>query len=272
MAVNTSAMIAIFLVIIFQCNPVAYNWDKKIAGGTCIDQGIFIVLSAATTIFTDLLMLMFPFWIVMGLKMPRKTKIGVIGLFLLGGVQVDYILPIKYLLMSPSVTVVGVIRLFLLVRGLFFPASLGPDPTHNIGFVTSAVETNLAIMAASAPAVKPLFRKWFPRLFSSARSTDYTGGPYSSGTGRYASRTVGGSTMKGSKSDRNTFEMNSRRGQSVLESTDRVDSEEEIMTFNGIVKTTNVSIQYVERAADGDRGWSKSRTDDYGMRTSMQSL
>jgi hypothetical protein len=85
MALNTSAMIAIFLVIIFQCNPIAYNWDKTIAGGTCIEQKIFVVLSAATTIFTDILMLVFPFWIVMGLNMPRRTKIGVIGIFLLGG-------------------------------------------------------------------------------------------------------------------------------------------------------------------------------------------
>jgi hypothetical protein len=85
MAVNTSAMVAIFLVVIFKCNPIAYNWDKTIAGGTCIDQGIFVVLTGATTIFTDILMLMFPFWIVMGLKMPRRTKIWVIGIFLLGG-------------------------------------------------------------------------------------------------------------------------------------------------------------------------------------------
>lgn len=177
---------------------------------------------------------------------------------------------VKSLLISSSVTVVGIVRLVLLVEGFFYPKVLGPDPTYNIGFVASAVETNVAIMAASAPAVKPLFRRWFPRLFSSAGPTD---GPYSGGTGRYASRTVGGSTLKGSgRSGRNTFEMRSKRGQSETESSSRGDSEEKIMTFDGIVKTTNVSVQYADRAEDRDRDSSKSRTDDYGMRNSVESL
>ena len=52
----------------------------------------------------------------------------------------------------------------LLVQGLFMlPGS--PDPDGNVGFATSAIETNLAIITASAPALRPLLRSWFPRLF-----------------------------------------------------------------------------------------------------------
>lgn len=52
----------------------------------------------------------------------------------------------------------------LLVQGLFgLPGS--PDPDGNVGFATSAIETNLAIITASAPALRPLLRTWFPRLF-----------------------------------------------------------------------------------------------------------
>lgn len=50
-----------------------------------------------------------------------------------------------------------------LIKGLFFPA--GQDPTYSIGFVTSAIETNLAIITASLPALKPLFKRWFPSVF-----------------------------------------------------------------------------------------------------------
>lgn len=35
----------------------------------------------------------------------------------------------------------------------------------NIGFVTSAIETNLALITASVPALRPLLRTWFPKLF-----------------------------------------------------------------------------------------------------------
>lgn len=62
------------------------------------------------------------------------------------------------------------------------------DPTYNIGFVTSAVETNLALITASAPAMMPLLRSWFPSMFggggSGASKTGRTGrtGVSSAGT------------------------------------------------------------------------------------------
>ncbi|RYP52210.1 hypothetical protein DL769_010716 [Monosporascus sp. CRB-8-3] len=43
------------------------------------------------------------------------------------------------------------------------PSSLDPD--GKFGFATSAIETNLAIITASAPTLRPLLRAWFPRLF-----------------------------------------------------------------------------------------------------------
>lgn len=50
-----------------------------------------------------------------------------------------------------------------------------PDPTYNIGFVTSAIETNLALITASAPAMMPLLRSWFPSLFGGAGGMGRTG-------------------------------------------------------------------------------------------------
>ena len=67
------------------------------------------------------------------------------------------------MLISNRVTITGIIRLALLIRGLYFDP--GPDPTYNIGFVISTIETNLAIITASVPALKPLFRRWFPSVF-----------------------------------------------------------------------------------------------------------
>ena len=59
-------------------------------------------------------------------------------------------------------------RLVWLVDISFYPP--GHDPTYDIRFTYSAVETNLAIIAASAPALRGLVVKWFPRFFSSLTS------------------------------------------------------------------------------------------------------
>jgi hypothetical protein len=78
-------MIAIFIIVIFQCTPIKYNWDLSIKDGHCIQQGAFYVATSTVTLFTDILVLAIPFWIVMGLKMATKTKVAVLGVFFLGG-------------------------------------------------------------------------------------------------------------------------------------------------------------------------------------------
>lgn len=81
-------MVAIFIVVIFQCTPIEANWwtpsEMAAKNGQCIKQGAFYVVTAALTIFTDILVLLVPFWIVMGLKMARRMKVAVIGIFFLG--------------------------------------------------------------------------------------------------------------------------------------------------------------------------------------------
>ncbi|KUJ18746.1 uncharacterized protein LY89DRAFT_504150 [Mollisia scopiformis] len=259
-AVNTALMIAIFITVIFQCLPIAYNWDTTIKGGHCVAQGAFYVATTTLTLFTDILVLALPFWIVMGLKMERKTKIAVIGIFFLGFI----------------VTVIGVIRMVLIIQVFFLPA--GPDPTYTIGFCTSAIEINVAIMTASAAAMKPLFKRWFPRFFSAlSNSGPYSDGPYAGGTGRYTRNGTNGtkhkSVLKGGHGGFELKGMRGERGLTEIQSQNRDGSEEEIMTFDGIVKTTNVSVKYAERDVDSVRAGQHSRkTSDYGMRTSVESL
>lgn len=81
---NIALMIAIFLVVMFQCSPVAFNWDPTIEGGRCIKQGTFYLVTAALTIFTDVLVLGIPIWIFADLQMKLKMKIALICVFLLG--------------------------------------------------------------------------------------------------------------------------------------------------------------------------------------------
>ena len=61
----------------------------------------------------------------------------------------------------------GISRLVLLVRGLYVVLDQ-PDPASNISFVVIAIEANLSIITASAPALRPLLREWFPSSSSSS--------------------------------------------------------------------------------------------------------
>ncbi|KAH8602335.1 hypothetical protein B0O99DRAFT_735762 [Bisporella sp. PMI_857] len=149
LALTVGLLVAIGSAMVLQCIPISSIWDPSI-DGKCIAQGELFVVQAVSAIVTDVLVLMLPFWIVTGLAMERRLKIAVVGIFSLGFI----------------VTLAGIIRLALLIQGLYFLDSLGPDPTYNIGFTVSAIQTNLAIITASAPALKPLFRSWFPSISS----------------------------------------------------------------------------------------------------------
>ncbi|KIH94417.1 hypothetical protein SPBR_05900 [Sporothrix brasiliensis 5110] len=292
-ALNLMLMVAIFIVVIFQCTPIRFNWDTTIVGGHCINQGVFYLATAALTIFTDVLNLALPFWVFLDLKMPVRVKIALLFVFLLGGI----------------VTVVGIVRLVFIYDGFF--TAPGPDPTYSLGFCTSAIETNLAIICASAPSLRGLVRSWFPRFFSSNRpaydyrypdSNGYGGGrrgtnnnnPYgtSSVTTNIAARrnkengigpdngpstdglgaNAAGASRRGVGG---TFALRDLKGGSKTHTAVNSSpsaSEEEIMTYNGIVRTTNVQVHYdgsSERKGSTNRDRSGDRGSSMGMRTSI---
>ncbi|CAK7230582.1 hypothetical protein SCUCBS95973_007624 [Sporothrix curviconia] len=287
-ALNLSLMVAIFLVVIFQCAPIRYNWDTTIEGH-CVAQGTFYVATAALTIFTDVLNLALPFWVFLDLKMPTRVKIALLFVFLLGAI----------------VTVVGIVRLVFVYRA-FFEAP-GDDPTYSLGFCTSAIETNLAIICASAPSLRGLIRTWFPTFFSSAGPTydyrygDSNGyGPGRRGTNPYGAGSVttniasrhnkepggaGGVTSTdglgsnaagtGRRGVGGSFALRDLKGGSKTHTAVNSSpsaSEEEIMTYNGIVRTTNVQVHYdanSERKGSVSRDRSGDRGSSMGMRTSI---
>ncbi|KAL1837086.1 hypothetical protein VTJ49DRAFT_4296 [Mycothermus thermophilus] len=165
--INISQMVAVFFAILLQCIPVAFNWDPTIPGGYCVDRRVLYISTAVFNIVMDILIIGFPLWIFSKLRIPKRTKIGLLIVFTLGFL----------------VTITSIIRLVLLVQGLFMvPIFPNSDP-NNVGFVTSAIETNLALITASAPALRPIFRSrdrggWFARTIMATVATSTTrGGP-----------------------------------------------------------------------------------------------
>ena len=85
---NAAEMVAVFLVVIFQCSPIEANWNVALlapgGGGKCIDQIAFGLSTAVLTIVTDLFVLALPIYIFFDLQINKRTKLALIFVFMLG--------------------------------------------------------------------------------------------------------------------------------------------------------------------------------------------
>lgn len=170
-----------------------------------------------------------------------------------------------------SVTITSVVRLVLLLQGLF-GLRVFTDPSNNIGFVSSAIETNLALVTASAPALRPFFRRrenggWFPRTsVAPSRISDEEKGAKSVGWdsppagGNFISKLGRGGSRVGRRgSNRSARSAKVGRGGGKLKPIIRVRtdmaelrsqspraSQEETMTNNGIMRVSDI-----QREIDG---------------------
>lgn len=80
-------------------------------------------------------------------------------------------------------TAVGVWRIVMLAQA-FLSNTPNPDPTYAIGFCSSAVEINVAVVSACGPSLKAISSRIFPKLLGSSRGkSTYYGAGTGSGTG-----------------------------------------------------------------------------------------
>ncbi|KAK3295233.1 uncharacterized protein B0H64DRAFT_142545 [Chaetomium fimeti] len=184
---NIGLMIAVLFASIFTCVPVHKYWNMAVAG-RCNNMMLQYLITSGLTVLTDILVLVIPVKIVMGLQLPMKLKAILITLLCSGIV----------------VTIFSILRMHSLYRLYYPPPDPGPDPTYSIDFVYSTIECNLAIITASIPPLHGLMRKWFPRFFemTSSQSRGYRNGynnGYNNGGGSAGLQTIGGSGGVGLK-------------------------------------------------------------------------
>ncbi|KAJ3527008.1 hypothetical protein NM208_g10919 [Fusarium decemcellulare] len=218
---NILQMIAIFFTVILQTIPIRAYWDMSVKKQREIDSPLFYVSTAIITIITDILVLVIPFWVFLGLKMRLAAKLGLIVVFLMGGV----------------VTIVAIVRVHEF-RKKYYNLDPGYDARNSLGDTLSTVEVNLAIIACCGPALRPLFRRMFPGLFSSNNSngaTYNTSARYGNNTGLRQTAANAAFPLKDIHLGKTHTEI---RGHSPN------GSEEEIMTYNGIIRTTAVNVRY----------------------------
>lgn len=72
-------------LIVFNCKPIRYFWDKSIPGGKCIGDGFLeSYLLGAANIVTDIAVLALPIPWLLRLKLGRGKKMALIATFVIG--------------------------------------------------------------------------------------------------------------------------------------------------------------------------------------------
>jgi len=72
------------LLIIFQCSPVAFGWDKTIHGGKCLNLKALAYAGAAFASAHDVLTLALPINELRHLNLSLTKKFGIIIMFIFG--------------------------------------------------------------------------------------------------------------------------------------------------------------------------------------------
>ncbi|KAF9693437.1 hypothetical protein EKO04_008934 [Ascochyta lentis] len=183
---NGCFAIAAPVVCILQCNPIARYWNSNTVG-RCVSPGAYTVSTSSVVLATDVFILLMPTWILHDLRMPFGRKVMVIA-FLSFGV---------------AVTIVGAVRTSVLVK-VFVVGEVVPDPTYEVNYTLSNIESGLAIVGTCGPTIKFLLGCCIPALRtpndSSNRAYTYppTDGSQSANRSkRYTKGTRADNTFKG---------------------------------------------------------------------------
>ncbi|GAB1730940.1 hypothetical protein NU195Hw_g4792t1 [Hortaea werneckii] len=127
------------------CRPVSKLWDPTVGGGGCMSAEKYWLSVAGLDIGLDVLVLVLPLPGIWGLRLPRRQKVALVVVFLLG-------------FFVCAVSVVRLLTVFLVSR----TGDLVQSGVWNI--IWSAVEANVGIVCACLLALKPLVGRWWPRL------------------------------------------------------------------------------------------------------------
>ncbi|KAF2086130.1 MFS monosaccharide transporter-like protein [Saccharata proteae CBS 121410] len=173
MVVVNVAGLALTILNIDQCRPLSAAFKNTVpANASCTDIVTLYLSSAPVNIITDLAILFLPMPILTSMRLPKKQKVILLITFGFG----------------VFVAVVDVVRIAYLqsaatTRLRDIQAHRNDDDgndTRNasdfswyasLSFMWSAIETNVGIMCACVPALKPLVSRFIPRILRDAGDT-----------------------------------------------------------------------------------------------------
>ncbi|KAL8389014.1 hypothetical protein RB595_008862 [Gaeumannomyces hyphopodioides] len=142
-AITTILTIVGIVQTLTQCMPMAFTWDKSIAGGQCVSQTYLVIssyVSSSISCTIDFVLAALPIPMLWNVQLPRRVKIAVIGILSLG-----------FFTVAAAITkTVALTKWGLLGDYLWDTADI------TIWFAT---EIAVAIIAGSIPCLKPLFKR-----------------------------------------------------------------------------------------------------------------
>ncbi|KAF1951627.1 hypothetical protein CC80DRAFT_480918 [Byssothecium circinans] len=162
----------------FECRSnISQAWSPTFPEG-CNNLSATYFSTASVNILTDIMILLLPIRAFSSLNLHRRKRLALLGIFMVGGVAV----------------LASIVRLYAL-----WIYTVSKDVPYDAIFILllSQIEVNVAIISASAPALRPLFNR---SLYSTyGRSTAY-GNTYGnsgvSSTGPHRSRAKSNGRME----------------------------------------------------------------------------
>ncbi|KAF2120322.1 hypothetical protein BDV96DRAFT_567058 [Lophiotrema nucula] len=150
--------ITFVFVIIFSCTPVSGYWHlfdlkwRLTHELKCHNEGAEIVAVVVISTALDFLICALPVVLVWNLQIPRRQKAALIGIFGLGLVT----------------CVCGILRMYYAIYVYYYTYDITWYAFY--GWIWTALEADLGVICASAPALKVFFHRYFN--LSGNRSTN----------------------------------------------------------------------------------------------------
>ncbi|KAJ2988017.1 hypothetical protein NUW58_g4196 [Xylaria curta] len=135
--------IAIEVLNLATCKPIAYMWDKTIEGGICISAPEGVIVPGAFNVVIDAVTVGLPIHEVIKLNLSREKKWIIFGVFLIGGIA----------------TAASLTRLVAISLYLNFETADGTGATSALLSATTGWEIFIATIGACAPTLVPVYKK-----------------------------------------------------------------------------------------------------------------
>ncbi|KZM24673.1 hypothetical protein ST47_g4191 [Ascochyta rabiei] len=141
--------ITFVLLISFTCSPahgffhifdVAWRSQHEL---TCRDEGAIIVAVAAISTVQDFIICLLPIFLIWNLRISKTQKFALCGIFALGLVT----------------CICGILRTYFATYVYYYTYDITWYAYY--GWIWTALEADLAVICASAPALKMFFRRYF---------------------------------------------------------------------------------------------------------------
>jgi hypothetical protein len=138
------------------CIPLKWSWINGLVDPRyCFNYNVFWMAAGVCEIFLDVVILTLPINVLMRLRLSRKRKFTVSGVFLLGGLYVTAQIMLSHsLLLLPLTTVSSVVITGVVKVVLGYPPN-SRVPSYSNTEVWATVHTGIAIVCSSLPVLQP---------------------------------------------------------------------------------------------------------------------